>query len=51
MTEWLDGVAAIPDADLPCNVSTVAYAIRVALAYRREAEVWRAQFEEATDGR
>lgn len=35
-TDWLDKVAGIPEADLPCNVSTVAYAIKVALVLREE---------------
>lgn len=30
--EWLDNVKDIPESDLPCNVSTVAYAITVAKA-------------------
>lgn len=44
--EWLDTVAALPEAALPCNVSTVAYAIQVAQAYRTEAETWKALFAE-----
>lgn len=34
MDEWLDTARDIPEADLPCNVSTVAYAIKAADAYR-----------------
>lgn len=30
--EWLAIVAALPESDLPCNVSTVSYAIEVAKA-------------------
>lgn len=44
--DWLERVADLPEADLPCNVSTVAYAIEVAVAYRTEAAQWRAMFEE-----
>lgn len=42
--EWLDIVAEVPEADLPCNQSTVAYAVRCALLLRdakREAEAGR----------
>lgn len=46
--EWLDLVSGLALDDLPCNSSTVAYAVEVALAYRHEAEMWKALFEEAT---
>ncbi len=48
MSEWLSNIESLPESQLPCNVSTVAYAIRVALAWRHEAEVWRDLFEQAT---
>ncbi len=41
MTEWLDTVSAVDPADLPTNTSTVAYAIRCAVAYRAETAEWR----------
>lgn len=44
--EWLDMVATIPEADLPHTASTVAFTIRVALAYRAEAEAWQRLFDE-----
>ena len=28
--EWLDVVSGLPESELPCNVSTVAFAIEVA---------------------
>lgn len=34
MDEWLDTAKDIPEPDLPCNVSTVAYAIETASRYR-----------------
>lgn len=37
-SDWLDVVKDIPEPDLPCNVSTVAYAIRTALLFRAECE-------------
>lgn len=37
-SDWLDQVAEIPESDLPCNVSTVAYAIKTALLFRAECE-------------
>lgn len=35
-TDWLAIVRDIPEADLPCNVSTVAYAIRTAVLLHEE---------------
>jgi hypothetical protein len=29
--EWLDTVKSLPEGDLPCNVSTIAYAVQVAV--------------------
>lgn len=46
--EWLRTIEAVPESDLPCNVSTVALAIQVATEYRHEAETWRTLFENAT---
>lgn len=46
-TDWLDIVADLPESDLPCNASTVAYAIKVALLLRDETKQWQALFDEA----
>ena len=43
---WLDQVAVLPSSELPCNQSTVAYAIKVAVAYRAEAQTWQDLFDE-----
>lgn len=34
--EWLDAVAEMPEQDLPCNSSTVAFAVRLAVKLRGE---------------
>jgi len=31
---WLDTVSEMPESSLPCNVSTVAYAVKAASLYR-----------------
>lgn len=40
--EWLETVSALPENELPCNVSTVAYAILVA---RRAVDAYDALLE------
>ena len=48
---WLDTVTEMDEASLPCNVSTVAYAVNAASLYRRAYRHMLAAFNEvvATD--
>lgn len=46
--EWLSVIEHLPESDLPCNPSTVAHAIKVAVKFREQADAMYAALEQIT---